>query len=360
MKYIILIVMFVASTFAATAQRVVDTTNWNSLYDAAKSCIDKSDYFTASHYLELAAKIRQSDTLKRKLAVCYFNRGYYKKCTRLCLEVLEPDTLESDLMLLTKSLSKSADDLDSLLFFQKKLFIKNPLNQNNTLAYAQSLLDHVGVRAAAECLQKYYEIDSMNLSINAMRAKVFFMDENYEKSIEEFEKLILAGNLHPTNFYYLGVSYRKINDFENAVRNLEIANSLTQEPNPTILTQLGIAQLKIDSIAYKGSETLKEAIDAMQPNPQSLKVVYYNLASYYENRNWRKSLEYLLKIKDLDGMDASLSYKISICYQNLKNQPKEIEYLTKFLDLSDDSIACSYARRRIQHLKSEQFMNGNN
>ena len=32
MKYIILIVMFVATTFAATAQHVVDTTNWNSLW----------------------------------------------------------------------------------------------------------------------------------------------------------------------------------------------------------------------------------------------------------------------------------------------------------------------------------------
>ncbi|MCR5455690.1 MAG: hypothetical protein K6F33_11950 [Bacteroidales bacterium] len=360
MKYIVLILMFVATTFVATAQRIVDTTNCNSLYDAAKSCIEKSDYFTASRYLELASKIRESDTLKRKLAVCYFNRGYYKMCTRLCLEVLEPDTLESDLMLLTKSLAKSTKDIDSLLFFQKILFVKNPLNQSNTIAYAQTLLDNLGAKAAAECLQKYYEIDSSNLTINALRAKVFVVSEDYNTAISEFEKLIIAGNLHPINFYYLGVSYRKINDFENAVRNLEIANSLTPEPNPTILTQLGIAQLKIDSIAYKGSETLKQAVDAMQPNPQSLKAVYYNLASYYENRNWRKSLEYLLKIKDLDGMDASLSYKISICYQNLKNQPMEIEYLTKFLDLSDDSIACSYARRRIQHLRSEQFMNGDN
>jgi tetratricopeptide (TPR) repeat protein len=97
----------------------------------------------------------------------------------------------------------------------------------------------------------------------------------------------------------------------------------------------------------------------MQPNPQTLKTVYFNLGGYYENRNWRKSLDYYLKIKELGGMDASLSYRISICYQKLNNHQKEIEYLTKFLDLSDDSIANSYARQRIQRLKNERFMNGN-
>ncbi len=348
------------SVATANAQRVVDTCDWNSLYDAAKSCIDKSDYFTASKYLEQAAKIRQSDSLRRKLAVCYFNRGYYRQCTDLCLAVLQPDTLESDLMLLTKSLAKTADDPDTLIYFQKLLFDRHPLNQNNTIALVQSLLEYDGVDAASECIQRYYALDSTNLSINALRAKIFFMGEDYATAVMEYEKLIAAGSCQSSNYYYLGVAARKLNDYPKSLTNLEIANKLTHESNPTMLIQLGLTQIAIDSVSHRGVENLKNAVDFMQPNPKTLKSIYYHLAVFYENRNWSKSLDYYLKIKAMGEMDASISYRISICYQKLNNQQKEIEYLSKFLDLSDDSIACSYARQRIQHLKNERFMNGNN
>ena len=360
MKHILLLLILAVSIATAKAQSVVDTCNWNSLYDAAKICIERSDYFTASKYLEQASRIRQSDTLRRKLAVCYFNRGYYRQCTDLCLDVLQPDTLESDLMLLTKSLAKSGDDPDTLIYFQKLLFDRHPLNQNNTIALVQSLMEFESVDAAADCIQKYYALDSTNLSINALRAKIFFMREDYTTAIDEYEKLIAAGSYMPTNYYYLGVAARKINDYQKSLKNLTIANLLTHESNPTMLTQLGLTQIGIDSVSHRGVETLKNAVECMQPNPRTLKTIYYHLAVFYENRNWNKSLDYYLKIKNMGEMDASISYRISICYQKLNNQQKEIEYLNKFIDMSDDSIACSYARQRIQHLKSERFMNGNN
>lgn len=360
MKYTILTAFLVILVATSNAQEKIDTCSWNSLCDAAQNCIEKSDYFTATKYLEKAAKIHESDTLKRKLAVCYYNRGYYRQCTKLCLSVLTPDTLERDLMLLTKSLAKSADDPDTLIFFQRILFDRNPLNQNNTLALAQSLMEYESIDAASYCLQKYYEIDSTNLSVNALRAKIFFMQEKYETAIEEFEKIIAAGSNLPANYYYLGVAARKTYNYPKALENLEIANQLTMECNPPVLTQLGLAQLAVDSVSHRGVENLNNAVEFMQPNEKTLRTIYYHLAAYYEHRNWRKSLDYYLKTKDLGGLDASISYRISICYQNLKNQPKEIEYLSKFLDLSDDSIACDYARQRIQHLKNERFMNGNN
>lgn len=352
--------LLAVSVATANAQRVVDTCNWNSLYDAAKSCIEKSDYFTASKYLEQAARIRENDTLRRKLAVCYFNRGYYRQCTDLCLAVLKPDTLETDLMLLTKSLAKSADDPDTLIYFQKLLFDRHPLNQNNTIALVQTLLELEGADAASEYIQKYYALDSTNLSVNALRAKVFFMREDYATAIKEYEKLIAAGSNLPSNYYYLGVAARKTNDYRKSLKNLEIANMLTHESNPSMLTQLGLTQVAIDSVAFRGVENLKNAVDFMQPNPKTLKTIYYHLAAFYAGRNWNKSLDYYLKIKAMGEMDASISYRISVCYQKLNNEKKEIEYLNQFIDMSDDSIACSYARQRIQHLKSERFMNGKN
>ena len=141
MKRVILLSLCAALSTAAVAQQKVDTTDWNSLYSAAKICIEKTDYFTASRYLEMASNIRKSDTLQRKLAVCYFNRGYYKKCNEICLSVLSPDTLESDLFLLTRSMKKANTDPETQLFYQKLLFNKNILNQTNTINLAQNLID---------------------------------------------------------------------------------------------------------------------------------------------------------------------------------------------------------------------------
>ena len=176
MKSIIILSLLAVMTVTAKAQQNVDTTDWNSLSSAAKTCIEKTDYFTASRYLEMASKIRPSDTLQRKLAVCYFHRGYFKKCSDICLSVLSPDTLESDLFLLTRSLKKSDADPEMQLVYQRILFNKNPLNQTNTINLAQNLMGMDSVSVAIDCLLKYCEIDSTNISINELKARAFLLN----------------------------------------------------------------------------------------------------------------------------------------------------------------------------------------
>lgn len=360
MKNYLLMAIFVAAFSFAQAQNAANPGDWISLYNAAKERIELSDYYTATQYLEKAASIHQSDTLKRSLAVCSYHRGYYDKCTRLCLEVLAPDTLERDLALLCKSLALSSKDIDSVLYFEKMLFDKNPLNQFNTLALTNELIQLQDYKDAFDCVQKYYELDSANLSINTSRARLFYLRGNSKKAMEEFEKIIAAGITTPSNFYYVGVCARQLHDYQKAVENLEIANAMLNESSETVLIQLGFAKLQVDSLAYDGVENLNKAVDVMQPDPETLTSVYYHLGGYYEKINWRKALNYYLKVKELGGTDASLLYRISICYQKLENQPKEMEYLSKFLDISDDSIACAYARQRIKYIKSERFMSGKN
>ena len=358
MKHIIILSLLAVMATTAKAQQNVDTTDWNSLYSAAKICIEKTDYFTASRYLEMASKIRPSDTLQRKLAVCYFNRGYYKKCTDICLSVLSPDTLESDLFLLTKSMKKADEDPEKQLVYQNLLFNKNPLNQTNTINLAQNLMGMDSLNVAMDCLSKYYEIDSTNISINELRAKVYLLNEKYNLAIWEYESVIAAGAVTPNNYYFLGVAAKRAKQYQKALESLTIANELTLDHDPNVLTQLGLVQMKIDSLNFEGTQTLKRAVDFMQPNPNSLKNIYYNIAEYYENKNWRKALDYYLKIKEISEIDAALSYRISTCYKMLKNTQKEMEYLSQFVDLSDDSVALNYAHKRIRQIKGDKFMNG--
>lgn len=358
MKHTFIIAFFAVMVVTANAQNQVDTTDWNSLYSAAKICIEKTDYFTASRYLEMASNIRKSDTLQRKLAVCYFNRGYYKKCNEICLSVLSPDTLENDLFLLTRSMKKANTEPETQLFYQKLLFNKNILNQTNTINLAQNFMEMDSVSEAIDCLLKYCEIDSTNISINELKARLYLLNGKYNLAIWEYENVIAAGSATPNNYYFLGIAAKRAGQYQKAIDNLSIANAMTLDHEPNVLMQLGLVQMKIDSLNFEGTQNLKRAVDFMQPNPNSLKTIYYSIAEYYENKNWRKALDYYLKIKSISNMDAALSYRISTCYKMLKNTTKEAEYLSQFVDLSDDSVALNYARKRIRQIKGDKFMNG--
>ncbi|MBR4266569.1 MAG: hypothetical protein IKQ46_11000 [Bacteroidales bacterium] len=358
MKHTILLSLLAVMTFSAKAQQEVDTTDWKSLYSAAKSSIEKTDYFNATRYLEMASNIRPSDTLQRNLAVCYFYRGYYKRCSDICFSVLSPDTLESDLFLLTRSLKNAGAEPEKQLVYQRMLFNKNPLNQTNTLNIAQNLMSMDSISVALDCLSKYCEIDSTNLSINELKAKAYLYNGNYDFAIGEYERVIAAGGVSPFNYYFLGFAAKYVGQYKKALENLTIANELTLNQNPNVLMQLGLVQMKIDSLKFAGSQNLNRAVNLMQPSSKSLKIIYYSMAEYYEYKNWRKALDYYLKIKDLTGIDAALSYRISTCYKMLKNTRKEMEYLSQFVDLSDDSVALNYAHKRIRQLRGDRFMNG--
>ena len=358
MKHIIILTLLAVMATTAKAQQNVDTTDWNSLYSAAKICIEKTDYFTASRYLEMASKIRPSDTLQRKLAVCYFNRGYYKKCNEICLSVLSPDTLESDLFLLTRSMKKANTDPETQLFYQKLLFNKNILNQTNTINLAQYYIDMDSLDVAMDYLLKYCKIDSTNISINELKARAYLLNKKYNLAMWEYENVIAAGGTAANNYFSLGFAAKHVKQYQKALDNLIIANALTFDQEPNVLMQLGLVQMKIDSLHYEGTQTLKRAVECMQPDPDKLKIIYSNLAGYYENKNWRKALDYYLKIKSISNMDAALSYRISTCYKMLKNTQKEMEYLTQFVDLSDDSVALNYAHNRIKQIKGDKFMKG--
>ncbi len=114
MKHLITLLILIAFCAEISAQEAVDTTNWKALYTAAKGRIAKTDYFTAMNYLQKALQLHESDTLKRELAVCYYNRGYYYECGKICRSILYPDSLESDMVLLTKSLKKTEEFLDMM------------------------------------------------------------------------------------------------------------------------------------------------------------------------------------------------------------------------------------------------------
>ena len=88
--------------FPLYAVAQTDTTSWEELYNQGKYYREHSNSFRAMQFLEQAESLHSSDTVRRELALTYFNRGHYQKCIDLCRSVLYPDTLDSDLYLMAR------------------------------------------------------------------------------------------------------------------------------------------------------------------------------------------------------------------------------------------------------------------
>ncbi len=85
------------------------------------------------------------------------------------------------------------------------------------------------------------------------KANKFYMDQNYEKAAETYEKLVAANKVSAEVYYNLGNTYYKTGNIASAILNLERARKL-KPSDPDILYNLRIANLN--------------TIDKIEPVPQ--------------------------------------------------------------------------------------------
>ena len=349
-----------------------DPSNWKAMSRLAAVYKEQSNTFQTLNYLRMAMKIHESDTLKRELALCYYNRGYYKESIVLCESILAPDTLEKDLVLLTKSLRKVGGDATvKLLHYEDVLFDRNPMNWSNTMNLAQdyislaaSLKDKSLVNVALEKLEAYTSVDSSNLNINGLKAKALYLANRYEDAIVECHRLIKMGSQSPMTYYFLGLSYKEDFNVWKGIEYLQIACDMTDNAEPTFVTQLGLAQLKVDSLANQGIANLNLSVELQQPDPAALFSIYYNIGEYYFSHgyrnpaNMRSAIAYYTKAKDLGKYERQMTHKIIECYHHLNDTKMELKHLEQYLSLTDDSMEMIYIKNNIMKLRQELFMRG--
>ena len=167
------------------------------------------------------------------------------------------------------------------------------------------------------------------------KGAAFFANEEYEKAIPLFKKVL---KLHPEDteaYVTLGHIYEVMGEDKKAIEAFEQALRLEPE-NLRIYIQLGVNYMK--AARYEeGLNTFRKALDF---NPRC-KEAYANMALYhFQKQEWAEAKDLFQNVLELDSGDTQAHNYLSVVYQRLGDYEKAISEAKAVLEKDpDDSVA---------------------
>lgn len=302
MRKILFVCCLMGVVFGQASSFVRDTDvnmmDWKSYYRQGESYYHRRQFLKALEKYRHALKQHYSDALVHAIASCYYERGYYRKSIELYRDFLENDSSEQKIDLLAKCYDK-LELPDSALMYRRQIAERNIENQSNILLLVQDCLSLEIPDTALYFLDRYTAVDSTDLTVNKLRAYIFYRTGNYHRAIDLYEQIKDAGDNQTSTNYYLGLSYAQADSLSKAYDCLELAVEQTRRRNAHILCQFGIVSSKLGDLSV-GNQALDEAIDLLQPDKTLMGYLYETKASNFTKMRqvdeaiacYKRSLEY--------------------------------------------------------------------
>ncbi len=343
------------------------TLTWQQHYEEAQRCERHSLVGRALSHYESALTLHPSDTIRRDISRCLFQRGYFRKSIQLSQQLLYPDSLDEDLQQIARSYEK-LEKIDSANIYRKVVAERDVENYSNTLTLAQNYIKLNEPIYAIYYLENYALNDSTNLIINALRAYTYYESQVYESAIALYEEVIAAGDDDISNNYYLGLCYlrsQETGSLWKAHERLRHALELSRGNNPVILGQLGMLRCQIGQ-AEEGMANIREAITKLQPEPQLLTALWRTLGETYTMlRDFKAALPCYEAVAELNPKQLKWLYQIAYTYYMLHDDNNEERYTRRFVEAVKKSgeeqkytKLLSEAEERLKALKAERFFRG--
>ncbi|MCQ2204182.1 MAG: tetratricopeptide repeat protein [Bacteroidales bacterium] len=344
-----------------------DSTDWQSMVELAHYYKERSNSMRALKWTEMAYTVHGSDTLKRELATCYYQRADYEKCIELCNELMTPhegaESPDSSEVYLVARCYEKMEMPELAMEYMLKEADRNIENQSNLVSLTKVLIDSRMAKVAVQYLEKYCEADSMNVAVNTVKAQAYYNAGYPRKAIAEYNKLMhVYGDRRPSTLYYLAMSYLQVKDKDAALMYLEMCNEKYKGTNGLALAMLGMVELDYDTLAVKGEKDIYDAIEMMQPDPNLMFRLYFSLGDYHAQKDAKSAIPYFEKADKFKPGDANLCYQLGYCYYMVGDTDNEYNYWSRYLQLineEEDSFVTQGVRKRVTKIKEERFMKGN-
>lgn len=323
---------------------------------------DKFDLGKALHWYEKAFTIGNNKQVSRKIAECYYKRGYYRKCIDLLQEGPLTDSLAADFKMLGKCY-QHIDAVDSALICQKIVAEKNIYDYTNIISLANNYLALQMPDSALYYTLKYNVNDSSNLLVNQLQALAYYKKGNYPAALSQYKKLRLLNDHSMSSSYYMGLSYIRCDSLNQGYDCLAAASEKAQEKNPYVLSELGVAATKIGFID-EGIGNIRKAIEMLQPDSTLIHYLYNAIAiAYMEKRDPDNCIAYLKKSLEYNPQSLMTLYRIANACNIKKDMENEKKYYLRFIreankrnDLNETMKSLKEAaRRRLEEIKVEYF-----
>jgi len=218
-----------------------------------------------------------------------------------------------------------------------------------------------------ELAHKGLGIDSTNVEIRKQRAYLYYLTEQHQPAITDFQQVMLAGDSSQFTYKYCGLCFFEEKAYGDARDHLLTAYTKdTLDAETTFY--LGLS-CRWSGKEEEGIKYLNKTLEIIKPNPNLMSRIYIELAGVYQVlhqfemtiESYNQALEYS------DNKDL-IYYRLAQVYdENLHNKKMAIEYYQKYLDnrtidhqlynSSSETMEplLEHVQSRINRLKEELF-----
>lgn len=287
------------------------------------------------HLKSMAEKSAIVDCMvQMKLANCHYKRANYRESAQL-LKTIPEDSLSHEAFRQLALSYKKLGDLDSYVYWAGQLVARYPMDGEMvaglTLGYVQLEQPQNGL----ECGQKYFAVDSTNIEVNRALADAYFMDRQFEKASQMYERLLQQGDSTFNTLYSAGMSYSRIDSLERAYKYLQLAFLISGMQHQGCAYRLGV--VCVDTQRYpEGLNYLKLATEMMQPDTTTMKAITLSQGEgYYLSQHYSEAVEAWKRHLDYNPSSVATYFNIANVYAYiLKDNKLAEDYYRQFIDLA--------------------------
>lgn len=279
------------------------------------------------NYLKLHEKQPQSLPVLFSLATINLRRGQDEKAKGYYMDILKIDSTNFTVFKQLASLNKGEMNLAKIDYLQKANAI-NPTDAEVVFDLCEIYFKMNFFDKASNILEPALSADSTNLQLLKMKMPISMAKKKYDESIQTGQKLLSYGDSSTFVLNNLGKSYFFILDYKNALKSFLAIESKSTD-SETLNYSIGLS--------YRGLKDYKNAIPYLEKAIQE--GISTKIASYYGllgdsfesvNKNTEANASYKRGLQFENN--GSLLYNIALVYETKLNDKKNaIDYYEQYL-----------------------------
>lgn len=272
--------------------------------------------------------------ISAKLADCYYKRGNYFQCSELLKNTPEDSLSHESFRQLAYSYQNQGDN-GSYVYWTGRLVEHFPMDGEMVAGLTLGLSRDNQAWKGIECGLKYYLKDSTNILVNRAIADAYFMDRQFDKAVNMYERLLQQGDSTFNTLYSAGLSYSMIKDLDRAYPYLRDALFLSQMQHANCAWRLGV--VCVDTKRFEeGLGYLDLATQLLLPDTTTMKAITLSKGeAYYLTEHYDKAIEAWKEHLSYNPSSIATYYNIASAYYYYLPDGQEAKtYYEKFLNLA--------------------------
>jgi tetratricopeptide (TPR) repeat protein len=270
--------------------------------------------------------------LKTQLALCYKNASRLDKSMEQLDELLQIDSTNTYFMIQKADLLNKCDSLDRAKQYYLRAWTLHPNDFDTVIKLSKIDINQNHYLSAMENLETILRRDSTHLQANLLTAYCYLLSDQYDESIQQFNKCQALGDSSLFLLKNLGFAYYYSPDYENNILYLSRAFE-KDTTNNNVLYALATASKEANHYDEAASMYSK-LVERMLQSKKLLYVYHKKLAETY--REGGKYLDAINQFKEAlhladSSQNIELLFNISDTYDvSLKDYKSSLNYYRQY------------------------------